>query len=384
MAGNCAHASNGADYQYTLTHLFTQHNKLGGTLGKHLHTQLMPKLEDSLVKKQWEITPYVNVFNRSPEMGFSQFMDSPRYSTGYTTLFGTIGMMVETHMLKPYKQRVEGTYQLMVEFIKIIDKNPSTAKKLREADAELYEPGNKYPIQWVIDSSQTTTLAFKGYEAEMIPSNITGKQRLYFDRNKPYTRNISYFNTFKPAATITIPEQYIIPQGYHNVIELLKHNKIRYEYVQKDTVVSAEVYHIDSYETRRSPYEGHYSHYNTKVKLTEESVTLKKGDYIVKTDQEGVRYLLETLEPEAPDSFFNWNFFDTILQQKEGFSPYVWEDKAALFLEENPKIKAAFEAKKQTEVDFNNNWYEQLDWIHKQSPNYESAHLRYPIIRMGS
>lgn len=377
------HVSNGADYQYTLTHLFTQHNKLGGQLGNYLHTSLMPKLEDSLAKAQWDITPYVNVFNQSPEKGFTQFMDSPRYSTGYTTLFGTVGMMVETHMLKPYKQRVEGTYELMKQFIKIIDEDVSVVKNLRKIDADRYKVGSYYPIQWRVDSTQTKTLNFKGFEAEMLPSELTGAQRLKFDRTKPYARDVNYYNTFKAVDSITIPEQYIVPQGYWNVIELLKKNKISYDVVQKDTVITAEVYYIKDYKTRNSPYEGHYLHYNTAVEVSEEEVALKKGDYIFNTQQDGVRYLLETLEPSATDSFFNWNFFDTILQQKEGFSPYVWEDKAVEFLNANPNIKADFEEKKAAEPDFNANWFAQLDWIHKQSPNYEAAHLRYPIIRMG-
>ena len=83
--------SNGADYQYTLTHLFTQHNKLGGKLGEYLNNILMLTLEDALMEKNLAITPYVNVFNKVPESGFSQFMDYPRYSTGYTTLFNTFG-----------------------------------------------------------------------------------------------------------------------------------------------------------------------------------------------------------------------------------------------------------------------------------------------------
>ena len=91
---------------------------------------------------------------------------------------------------------------------------------------------------------------------------------------------------------------------------------------------------------------------------------------------------METLEPSGPDSFFNWNFFDAVLQQKEGFSPYVWEDKAEKFLTENPAVKTQFEQKKAEDPNFSSNWYAQLDWIHKQSPNYEESHLRYPIIRM--
>jgi hypothetical protein len=118
------------------------------------------------------------------------------------------------------------------------------------------------------------------------------------------------------------------------------------------------------------------------IKSTE-NVSAKKGDILVKTQQSGVRYLLETMEPSAPDSFFNWNFFDAILQQKEGFSPYVWEDIAENFLNENPEIKKEFEAKKRNEPEFTKNWYLQLDWIHKKSPYYEKSHLRFPIVRVG-
>jgi len=125
------HVSNGADYQYTLTHLFTQHNKLSGPLGSYLHNDFMPALVERLKTNSWDITPYVNVFNRTPEGGFSQFMDSPRYSTGYSTLFNSLGMMVETHMLKPYKDRVEGTYALIREFVELANTDAKKVTELR-------------------------------------------------------------------------------------------------------------------------------------------------------------------------------------------------------------------------------------------------------------
>lgn len=377
------HVSNGADYQYVLTHLFTQHDKLGGELGNYLHTSLMPQLENSLQQKKWDITPYVNVFNQVPEIGFTQFMDSPRYSTGYTTLFNTLGMMVETHMLKPYKQRVEGTYELMKTFINIADADASTIKNLRKKSLEKYKVGNYYPISWEVDSSKTSILNFKGFEGKMIPSNITGANRLKYFRDKPFTKDVTYYNNFKAMDSVTIPSAYIVPAGYWNVIELLKSNKIEFSIVKNDSTISAEVYHIKSFETVKNPFEGHYLHYKTEVTKSTENVTAEPGDILIKTKQSGVRYLLETLEPSAPDSFFNWNFFDAILQQKEGFSPYVWEDMAEKFLNENPEIKKEFEAKKKTDPAFANNWYLQLDWIHKQSPYYEKSHLRYPIVRVG-
>tara|TARA_B100001146_G_scaffold209472_1_gene206489 strand:+ start:48858 stop:50672 length:1815 start_codon:yes stop_codon:yes gene_type:complete len=377
------HVSNGADYQYTLTHLFTQHNKLGGALGAYLHNTIMPRLEDSLATKSWDITPYVNVFNRTPESGFSQFMDYPRYSTGYTTLFNCFGMMIETHMLKPYKQRVEGTYELLRSMIAITDANASEIRSLRAAATEKYSVGSFYPIQWTIDSSKTSSLQFKGYEAATIKSEITGQNRLKYDRTQPFTKEVTYQNFYKPTDSVTIPEYYIIPKGWGPVIQRLRANDIAMIPFSKDTTLLATVYRIAEFPTSQRPFEGHYMHYNTEITASREEVKVSKGDYRVSTQQRGVRYLMETLEPEATDSFFNWNFFDTILQQKEGFSPYVWEDKALELLEENAELKAAFESKKSTDADFAKNWYAQLDWIHKRSPNYEASHLRYPIVRVG-
>ncbi|RKE90911.1 M14 family metallopeptidase [Ichthyenterobacterium magnum] len=375
------HVSNGADYQYALTHLFTQHNKLGGDLGSYLHTEMMPKLEQKLATKNWDITPYVNVFNQVPEKGFSQFMDYPRYSTGYTTLFNTLGMMVETHMLKPYKQRVEGTYELMKSMITIVDEDTNAIKTLRENSFNL-NPGELYPLDWKIDSTKTTVLNFKGYEGSFIPSEITGAQRLKYDRTKPFTKKVTYQNYFKPSKSIVIPQAYIIPQSLWNVIDLLKLNNVEMTQFKKDTIITVESYKIKDYETRAQAYEGHYQHYNTNVSTNIKALKFIEGDYLIKTNQKAIRYLIETLEPQAPDSFFNWNFFDTILQQKEYFSPYVFEETAKKILATNPELKKEFDLKKSQDATFKTNWYVQLDWIYKHSSNYEKAHLQYPIYRI--
>lgn len=376
------HVSNGADYQYTLTHLFTQHNKLNGVLGNYLHKNLMPGLEQKLKEKDWDITPYVNVFNSVPEEGFSQFMDYPRYSTGYTTLFHTLGMMVETHMLKPYKQRVLGTYEIMQSMIEISEEDYLKIIDLKKQQSSFYKTSKSYALDWKIDTTRHTRVQFKGFEGEFIDSEITGQKRLKYDPNKPFTKPVVYQNYFVSSNEITIPEAYIIPQGWHDVVELLDLNKVQYEVLKKDTLIDVSQYKIKSYETKNSPYEGHYLHYNTKVNSLNKTLAFKKGDLLVFTNQTAVRYVLETLEPQAPDSFFNWNFFDTILQQKEGFSPYVWEDKAVELLSSDPELKNEFESKKINDQKFAENWYAQLDWLHKQSPNYENAHMTYPIYRI--
>lgn len=376
------HVSNGADYQYTLTHLFTQHNKLGGDLGKFIHTQMMPGLERRLKAKSLDITPYVNVFNRRPDEGFTQFLDTPRYSTGYTALFNTLGMMIETHMLKPYKQRVEGTYELMESLIDYTDAHGEQIAQLRKDQSKLWSAGKHYPLTWEIDTTTTSTLKFKGYEGDMIPSELTGAKRLKYDRSKPFTKDITYQNYYKAKDSVTIPKAYIIPQGWHNVIDLLKLNNVEFVQLENDTTLTVETYKIANYDTRKSAYEGHYAHYNTTVNPSNKKMVFRVGDYLISTNQKAIRYLLETLEPTAPDSFFNWNFFDTILQQKEGFSPYVWEDRAEQLLKENPKLQIEYNVKISYDEEFANNWFAQLDWLHKQSEHYETAHLQYPVYRL--
>lgn len=376
------HVSNGADYQYKITHLFTQHDKLGGDLGDYLQNVMQPAIERSMLEKGLPMTPYVNVFNQVPEKGFSQFLDSPRYSTGYTTLFNTLGLMVETHMLKPYKERVYATYELMKSLIDFTENQQVSIAKLRTNYWKTFKTGDRYALDWTIDSLQQTTLDFKGYEGTYETSKITGAKRLKYDRTQPFTKPVEYFNHFKAKAEITIPKAYVVPQGWHDVIDLLKLNNISMTRFKTDTTLTVASYKIVSYDTKNMPYEGHYQHYNTKVKANTENKTFKAGDYMIDTHQPGIRYLLETLEPEGPDSFFNWNFFDTILQQKEHFSPYVWEDKVLELMQANPKLKTDFEAKKFNDQAFANNWYAQLDWWHKHSKYYEKAHMQYPVYRI--
>jgi hypothetical protein len=376
------HVSNGADYQYALTHLFTQHNKLGGNLGTFLENEMRPGIEKSLQEKDILITPYVNVWGNTPEAGFSQFFDSPRYSTGYTTLFHTLGLMVETHMLKPYKIRVAQTYELMLSALDFTEEKSAVIKNLRaNAVADILK-NNTYPISYTVDKENPTLLNFKGYEATTIASKVTNGKRLFYDRSKPFTKETNYFNNFLPEKEITIPKAYILQQGWHQIVDRLKNNNIQFSTFTKDTTITVQVNHISDYKTRSAAYEGHYLHYNTTVSESTKELLFRAGDLYIPTNQNGVRYLLETLEAAATDSFFNWNFFDTILQQKEGYSAYVFEDIAAEILAKNPALKKQFEDQLKSTKAFANNPKAQLDFIYKNSKHYEKAHLRLPVFKI--
>ncbi|RKS96606.1 M14 family metallopeptidase [Chryseobacterium defluvii] len=377
------HVSNGADYQYTFTYISTCKERLGNVLGDYFHKNYQAKNLEELKKLGYESTPYVNIHGDVPDVGFAAFEDSPRYSTGYTSLFNSLGTVPETHMLKPYDKRVDATYKYMLVNLQNLDKEYKKIKNLRLENLKQYQAGKQYGIRWKIDSTKFTTMDFKGYEGKYKPSDISGKPRLYYDRSKPFIKNIKLFTTAVPTGYITIPKYYVIPQSQYRVIEELQRNKIQMEKFQKDSTITVESYKINDFKTVKSPYEGHYLHYETTVDKSNKKLTFSSGDYLVSTNQEGVKYMIETLEPEALDSFFNWNFFDGILAQKEYYSAYIFEDTASELLKKDKKLKEAFENKKATDKKFAEDGQAQLDWIYRQSPYFEEKTFRqYPIYRL--
>ena len=376
------HVSNGADYQYVLTYLATQEDKLGAKLGGYMRDQMIPKLKEVMVAKQQEMVPYVNVWGSIPDSGYVQFIDHPRYSTGYTTLFHTLGFMTETHMLKTFEQRTKATYAFLESLLDYSKTNTEEILKLRKDAIEESLFAKKYTIGWEVDRSKFTNLEFKGFEASMIPSEVTSGQRLFYDESKPFTKQIAWYNFYKPTQSIVLPKAYVIPAAWQKVIERLKVNGVKMERFKTDTTLNVGVYTIADYKTRESAYEGHYLHYNTSVEKANKEISFQEGDYLIWTNQWANRFLVNVLEPQAVDSYFNWNFFDAILQRKEGYSPYVFEDKAKELLASNPKIKQAFEQKMKDDPNFaqNPNW--QLFFIYTQSDLAEPAYMRYPVYRL--
>lgn len=376
------HVSNGADYQYTMTLIPTQEDKLGGTLGNYLKTKLVPKLESKMQARKFEMTPYVNALAETPDSGIVQFLETPRYSTGYAALFHTLAFMTETHMLKPYPQRVEATYQFLMSALEAVREDDQLIGQLRREAIRQASTQTKFPVSWQLNRQNYRRLVFKGYEASQIKSTFSGLNRLYYDRSKPFEKEIPFYNSYQPVVVVEKPNAYVIPQAWPEVIDRLRRNRVQMTLLDKDTTLTVTSYYLTDYKTSPRPFEGHYIHSQVQIRPETQLVQFYAGDFIINTDQEVNRYLVETLEPQATDSFFNWNFFDSVLGQKEGFSDYVFEDIAEQLLAEDSILRGQYNAKKQSDAEFRGNHAAQLDFIYRHSPYYERSHLRYPVFRL--
>ncbi len=376
------HVSNGADYQHIMTLLTSQHSKLGGVMGEYMNKQFEPGMYGLMKEKGYDLVPYVSFGGGTPDMGLTAYFDGPRYSSGFATLWHTFAFVPETHMLKTYEQRVQSTYALMESFIAFTAKNSSTIKQLREQTKQAVKQQTEFPVSWVLNRTKNATVTFKGFEATRKPSDVSGLPRLFYDRSKPYEKELKYYNYFDAKTTIKKPAAYIVPQGWWKVIDLLKLNKVQMTPLSRDTVIEVEAYRIEDYKAAPRPYEMHHMNSDVKVSTSLQKIAFRKGDYYIPLNQVANRFLVEVLEPQGDDSYFAWNYFDGILGQKEGFSGYAFEDIAAQYLKEHPDLKTKLDEKKATDTTLAKSAAAQLDFVYRNSPFYEPAHMQYPVYRI--
>jgi hypothetical protein len=378
------HVSDGADYPYTMTLISSQHNKLNPYLGNYLKTEMTPLLFQKMLEKNDEMIAYVNSKEDSPDKGIIGFLEIPRFSTGYVTLFNTISFVAETHVFKAFPERVKSTYNLLLSLLEVTNLDFMKLKDVRDQAKKDCANRKDFDLQWQLDTAKFDLINFKGYEAKYKKSTVTGLQRLYYDREAPYSRTTKFYDEYKATVTISKPEMYIVPQGWKEVIDRMKINDIDMRRLNKDTVLEAEVYYIENYSTSHDPYEGHYLHSNVEIRKELQQLNFYKGDYVIDVNNKNNRYIVETLEPQGVDSWFAWGFFDAILHQKEWFSDFVFEEKAEEILKQNPSLKAEFDTKQKQDPIFAKNASSQLSFIYERSKYFEKSYNRYPVVRLNT
>ncbi|MBK8845676.1 MAG: hypothetical protein IPO27_03570 [Bacteroidetes bacterium] len=375
------HISDGADYTYTMTLIDSQKDKISPVISSYMQQSFLPQLYKIMKKRNDEMIPYVETIDESPDSGIVAFMDGCRYSTGYTSLFNTFSFVTESHMLKPYPEQVQSTFNLLQSIAEYSSQHGNDIISIKKKAEEYTKTQKVFGLDWQLDKTKSDSLLFKGYGAEYVTSTVTNSPYIVYNRSKPYEKMIPYFNTYTATVTTKLPQAYVIPQQWEKVVERLRQSNIEMSRLNADTTILVTATYIKDYSSPKRPYENHHLH--SKIELTRENhhVQFSKGDFVIYCNQAGNAYLANVLEANAPDGFFAWNFFDAILNQKEWFSPYLFQPIAQKLLSQNPELKSDFE-KYVRDNKFEKNEWEQLAYIYRHSPYYEKSHNRYPVFRI--
>jgi hypothetical protein len=375
------HSTNGADYPYTVTLIASHPQKLEEPQATFMKEVMEPALYAAMNASPWKMCRYVNVFRTTPDQGFEGFIDTPRYLAGYATTFHILAFTVETHMLKPYDERVLSTKYFLEEILAFTHKHAEEIARSKQRAIQHSMEKKEHVLQWENDKTRFDKILFDGYRAKTRKSEVTGLERLYYDRNDRWSDSIPFYNYFNPVLTVEKPAYYLVPAAWQEVIERLKCSGISMDRLPRDTTLLVGMYYIEDFSTTQEPYNGHYWHYNTSVRETYGPIKFQAGDYLVTVRQPGANYIVQTLEPQGYDSFFSWNFFDAVLSRKEYFSPYLFEETAASLLKEDTVLHRQFMEKRSADPAFAADAYGQLRWIYERSPWSEPTYRRYPVYR---
>ena len=247
-------------------------------------------------------------------------------------------------MLKPFGQRLQSMRALVETVLAFTVKHGAHIRELRASTRAEDQKRPRWPLQWTLDESRPGTFRLKGFTARRSPSRLGNYQRLSYDRSAPYEKDIPHYNRFNVSIEQTAPRAYLIPQAWREAVERLQWNQVQMLRVTKPVWLPVEAYRVTSFKTRAMPFEGRHLHDELNVTTERFDAEARTGDWLVPVAQPRARYIVETLEPQAMDSFFRWGFFDSVLMRKEHFSDYVFEDVAERLLEEEPGLRERFEA----------------------------------------
>lgn len=377
------HTTDGADYQYTITLdlPFAQTQDPALAIWSR---QTYDEVRDKLDAKGYLTAPYLELRDAGdPSKGFAVDDYPPRYSNGYLAAMNRASMLVETHMLKPYKDRVDSTYWAMVFTMQRCARSGGDLRAMGK-NADLAESNKPAEGKSVVLASEVTEekrpFTFKAWEYKPYESSISGVKVNAWDTSKPIDVPSFVQDQYKPSVTVTLPAAYAVPPQWKDVQNLLALHGIKGFPIKVTTATNFSTFKFADVKFGGSPFESRFMPQCTAVPIEEER-TLMPGTMIYPTQQVGQKLLAQLLEPTGPDSLLRWGFFNVMFEGKEYFEDYSMEPIAKKMYDSDPKLRAEFDEKMKDEK-FAKNSRARLQFFYERSPYYDKWLNKYPVVRL--
>jgi murein tripeptide amidase MpaA len=395
------HVTDGADYQYDVTFTIDDGPNVYGPTARWIDDAVMPFLTQSVDHSGHLASPTYITLNddTDPAKGLAFNDNPPRFSTGYMILENRPGMLVEMHMLKDYKTRITGNYEILRALMGVVNRDAAKLIQLNaDADADASRLGAhplsnaQFPLA-VAWNGQTTPFLFCGYKYTRQLSEVSGTMWIKYS-HEPWNVSLPLASGFKVAASTVPPAAYIIPRQWTHVIDVLAAHQVQMQRTTADWTGSIETYHCSGMQWQGPPFEGRHPIFAGEgaagqpgkfgsCEFVTKTATYPAGSVVIPLNQRLSKVAVEWLEPQAPDSALAWGFFDPTFEQKEYGEAYVLEKLARDMLEKDPKLKAEFERKIESDPQFAANPSARLEFFYERSPWYAANHVGdYPVGRL--
>jgi hypothetical protein len=374
------HSTDGADYQYPITYAVEIFGNLDSGLTGWLRDRYVPHMESVMADGGFPLSPYV-VFRNwyDPRSGLMSWVARPRLSQGYVALQNRPGLLIEAHMLKDYATRVWATYAMLQHTLVFLSADhPQLWRQVRAADEQAAGSLTGQPLALRFEAtSDSIILDFLGYAYQEINSKLTGGTWFRYS-DRPETFQVAYYNVQRPVVQVMLPEAYIVPAEWAAVIERLDLHGVMVQRLPRPWSGEVRTYRFANPSWQEQPYEGRHP-VNFEVEAIKQEREFPAGSAVVDMRQRAARVAAHILEPEGPDSFARWGFFDAVFQRSEYVEPYVIEKMARQMLDADPELRREFARKKARDEQFAGDPRAIRDWFYQRTPYYDARLNIYPV-----
>ncbi|ABV85466.1 M14 family metallopeptidase [Shewanella pealeana] len=371
------HVTDGIDYQYDVTFGYNLAQGQSPSIYNWLENSYRPSIESALSEQGHIPGPLVfAIDNTDITKGMSLWNASPRFSNGYGDARHLPTILIENHSLKPFKQRVLGTYVMLESSLKAIANDSTKLQSAIQQDKYRYSP--RVTLSWQ-QEQQAQGWDFKGIGYTLEQSAISGNDIVRWNGLPQLYPNLPVIGGTKADIKVSRPDAYYIPPQWQEVIERLRVHGIRMTRLDKPTELKLQQYQFSEPSFANRDYEGRQ---RVKAEVSSQAIDLQlpTGTVRIDTKQPLGDLAILLLEPQSPDSLFQWGFFNPIFTRTEYIENYAVEPLAAQMLEDDPALQTEFN-KALKDPEFAADPKARLRWFYQRSPYYDNQYLKYPVLR---
>ena len=375
------HSTDGADYQYTLTYGLEVRGNMDPGLSAWTR-DYRDAMEKAMPEDGHLIAPYVSFKDwHDPRSGLQAGVMGPRFSQGYAAIRNRPGLLIETHMLKPYPVRVDATRAMLVNTLEwLVSEGPSLRRAVATADARTASASfraDPFPLTFR-GTDEAEPFVFLGVEYEKVTSPVTGGDWFRYFSDQPVTMDLDFFQTVVPERTAQLPEAYLVPAEWTLIIDRLQWHGVAFSRLAEPTTLAVRTWRLEDPTWRQRSYEGHHpvEFSSTEIKETR---AFPAGSVLVDMNQPLARVVAHLLEPAGPDALVRWDYLDAIFERVEYVESYVIEDMIAVMVQEDPGLLEKLAAKKAADPRFAANPWAIRTWFYQQTPYYDARVGIYPV-----
>ncbi len=364
-----AHVTDGADFRYDVT--YAQEDRPG--VPPAVRAWMKERVEGSVVPAialaGHVVAPYIDLVDGTdPSKGLTTGAATPRFSTGYTVLQNRPSFLIETHMLKDYRTRVVATYDTVAALLTEVNLNPAALRgAIAKGAAESAAPGK---TALLFETAKTSRpVPFAGLAWRRTPSEISGVMRIEYGHD-PVDLTLPRFDTIESTLEVERPVAYLVPPQWTAAIDVLRAHGLRLERLRTAVNAAVDGYRLTEPKWQETPFEGRHPVTFKATRFSGMKRDFPAGTVVVPLAQPGSAVAVNLLDPQGPDSFAAWGFFDGIFEQKEFAESYVMEALARRMLDADPKLKAEFETALK-DPGFADEPKRRLDFFFRRSPFWD-------------